>query len=391
MEQQLNDLNDVDPFRLNTFSDAVDWVQILNRDLVDADMTQSAEHGIDLMTAGQVYVETYVGGDGFVRNIQKKQKAGTALTHRQLRAALNVMRREVSALPRSSANTEGTADKIPCYNCTDTFDTWDDLMAHKSEVHGPGWRERQREQEALDKERAAADLPFNGEEEDVIRDTVAHMGIDLTNLPDGRYAYPNLSGTTKDPFIYLRVARTNKTKIRDRRYRYGERVVGNEVVLAGTIEVRRYISDTQELVGQQKPGDLYRGENEAELNGILLDPETFGLLFGIQMGHCTICGKKLTDELSQALGMGLECEKKDGYFKNPSKWIKHFEASCPCCAKLEQEVEGYHRPGGRPKFDGFDYQNKHTYYECPSGHKWYVPEKGDPVVTNSTPKAAVAS
>ena len=382
MQDMLNDLTGIDPFKQNAYSDTRDWLEVIGRELVDADMTQSAEHGIDLTTGAQVYIKTYEGGDGFVRNLKGQMGRGKTLTHRQLRAALNVMRREYLGLPRTS-QPQANAEEIPCYNCSETFKTWDDLMAHKSEAHGPGWRERQRAEERRLKEAAIPDLDLKGgDEEDVIRNTTAHKGLDLTNLPDGRYAVPNLSGTTKDAFTYIRVSRTKRTVVRDRRYRYGAVVTGNEVVLAGTIEVRRYVSDTQELVGQQKPGDLYRGENEEELEMVLMCPEAMAKVFGMQMGHCCICGKKLTDDESRAIGMGLECERKQGYFTD-KKWIKRYEASCPVCDDREAHDELFHKPGARPTFKGFDYREGLSFYECSLGHRWQVSEKNVSTVTES--------
>jgi hypothetical protein len=153
---------------------------------------------------------------------------------------------------------------------------------------------------------------------DVLAVTVSRLGLDLSGLPDGRYAAPDMTGVHDN--VFLVVKRVRNTVARDRRYTYGKIVTGNEIVLAGTIEVRIWSSDTKEWIGQQKPGDVYRGQREDELKLIMGMPEPFAILFGKLLGYCGRCGKKLTDQVSRDIGLGLECEKQRAYFRSKPKY-----------------------------------------------------------------------
>lgn len=288
----------------NALIDAKQVAASLDRKFVDADIPQYHEHGIDLLLGAEVFVQRYDGTNKFVNDVLKGRfKQWKKLTSAQARAALNIMRQELG----HQSEEEQEKSTIKCFSCDYEAPTWDDLLAHKSQMHGS-------------KQEAPPVIAEIGEAKAVIANTTSTKGLDLTNLPDGRYAAPDPTGN--NDYRFLMVKRVRKTHKRDRRYNYGKVVTGNEVVVAGTIEVKEWSSDSKELLGEQKPGDLYRGDYEDSLELILLAPEPFAITFGKLIGRCCICGKTLTDDVSRAIGMGFECEKKVDYFKNrPTSYI----------------------------------------------------------------------
>lgn len=288
----------------NAFIDTRDIAETIGREFVNADISQYKDHGVDLALGAKVFVERYAGKVRFVNQVLKpalKQQGG--LTQGQARAALNIMRQELGV--RSTEETPAYEQtEMECFVCHQMFPSWDELNAHKSQEHG--------------KQKPPEVFAEQGEAQAVIEVTASIKGLDLSNLPDGRYCAPDPSG--KNDYIFLMVKRVRRTHSRDRRYVYGKIVTGNEVVVAGTIEVKEWSSDSKELIGEQKPGDVYRGKFEDELELIMLMPEPWALLFGKLKGHCCICGKTLTDQVSRDIGMGLECEKKEKYFYRPPKY-----------------------------------------------------------------------
>lgn len=286
----------------NALNDAWSVFENIDRKLVEADIVQYKEHGIDLELAARLWTSEYSGKISFMADMKSYVTRGKALTQGQTRAVLNIMRAEhldKMGIPSG----DQPALHLECFVCGDTFGTWDALLAHKSQEHG-------RASTVVE-----APLEDGSESVAVIENTSSKLGIDLSNLPDGRYCAPDPSG--KNDYIFLMVKRIRKTAERDRRYVYGTRPTGREVVLAGTIEVKEWSSDSKELIGEQKPGDTYRGAYEEQLSLIMMNPEAFGLLFGKLSGHCCICGKTLTDETSRAIGMGLDCERKESYWRGP--------------------------------------------------------------------------
>lgn len=295
-----------DLLRQNALIDAQQLAESLDREFIDGDVVQYREHGINLDLAAEVFVSTYQGDNRFVKTVLKPKMERGKLTAGMVRAAMNILRQELLGIDFKSKTKPPTTHR--CFVCEEEFPTWDALMAHKSQQHSS----------------KPAPVPFtedNTEPEAVIANTVATKGLDLSNLPDGRYAAPNPTGQGQ-PYIYFLIKRVRHTHKRDRRYVYGKVVTGNEVVVAGTIEVKTWTSDAKELIGEQKPGDVYRGDHEDLLELILMMPEPWAILFGKLTKHCCRCGKTLTDEISQSIGLGLECEKalNEAYFKKPPKF-----------------------------------------------------------------------
>jgi hypothetical protein len=309
----------------NAFLDAQDIVREHEVPFVSGDLVQHKDHGIDLQAAAGQWLKQYEGTDKFLLSVKDYFTRKGGITQGQAVSVLNNWRKAVR-LDQPGTVTE--SKKLECFSCDDgPFDSWDELNAHKSQMHG--------------KVKPPEVFAEVGEAKAVLEVTDSKMGLDLSNLPDGRYAAPDTSG--KHDNVFIMVKRVQVTKPRDRRYEaYGRVISGNEIVVAGTIEVKLWSSDSKELVGEQKPGDVYRGQLEEELDLIMLFPEQMALLFGRLMKHCARCGKKLTDEVSQNIGLGLDCEKyiAQNYFKLPPKYT-FIGTSRPTMDKYDPNDEAY--------------------------------------------------
>lgn len=298
-----------DLLQQNALADARDVCEAMDRSFVDSDLMQYKAMGVDLPSAAVAFVSTYSGKNSFVRNVlSRRLKSYGQLTGPQCVIALNIMREEHCGLKHEygrSRQAEGTG--LKCFTCgVSGFPSWDALRQHKADEH--------------DAEAKPEIIAETGEAKEVLEVTTSIKGLDLSSLPDGRYAAPDPSG--KNDHIFLMVKRVRHTHEADRRYRYGKIVTGREVVVAGTIEVREWSSDSKEWIGKQVPGDSYRGQYEDELELVMLMPEPWAILFGRLLGRCCRCGKALTDEVSRNIGLGLECEKylANAYFRKPPQY-----------------------------------------------------------------------
>jgi hypothetical protein len=341
----------------NMLVDFDEFVSATGKDhLLPSDIRSLSEMGIDSDKVAALLVDRYNGNNEFFNSLKPY---GAALTQSQVSTVLNDYldnNRERLGL-KSIARLGNHGDPVStgaghkCYTCGEPFPTWDALFDHKAEAHGG------KKREPIVTEQATKGIA-------VIENTTATMGLDLSNLPDGRYAVPNMSGEKKDANVFIMVKRVRRTFSRDRRYVYGKIITGNELVLAGTIEVKLWSSDSKELVGEQKPDDVYRGKLEKELELLMHSPESFAKLFGRLKEKCCICGKALTDDISKAIGMGLECEKKVHYFSTTPPSLR---PECPKCNEY-----GITRYG---VLDSFNYSGGSTKYHCADGHRWLVDKK----------------
>lgn len=123
----------------------------------------------------------------------------------------------------------------------------------------------------------------------VERTQVASTGLDLTNLPEGRYAVPG--GDTR---LKLRIDHGKPGTKWD-----GWTFVKDAAVYG---EGRRY--------GSQRPGGRYQGDVQAALKIILADPREAMAEYGRITGTCGRCGLKLEDEDSVRIGIGPVCRNK---------------------------------------------------------------------------------
>lgn len=309
----------------NSLKDLLDIAAARDRVFANSDIEQLVAAGIKVHEACTLFIQRYEGNKSFVKNMQRRLHKGIPITQGMFRVILDIMREEAQA--------GRTADMVPeldtqqehvCFTCQRDFATFDALDQHRIKDHG-----------AAERPEVVADI---GDAKAVIADTTSTRGLDLSNLPDGRYAAPDPSG--KNEYVFLMVRRARKTTQRDRRYVYGKITTGNEVVVAGTIEVKVWSSDSKELIGEQKPGDAYRGEYEDELELIMMFPEKMAQIFGVKIGACCICGKTLTDDISRQIGMGLDCEKKENYFRKPPEYT-YLGADRPDPSKADPNDDKY--------------------------------------------------
>jgi hypothetical protein len=272
----------------NQILDAEGWLMALGHKPTIADLTQAHELGVRLDLFGQKFVLQYEGDNNFMRRMYRWALKG--MTQAQLKTVLEIY-----------VESQGHRDKLPedmqhaCPFCDEAFATYDDLNKHKV-IH-------------------------NAKVEPAPRTD--------PNLPDGCYADFDPSG--KQECVFFMVKRVKHTHFRDRRFRYGKIVTGSEVTLAGTIEVREWTSDAKRLLGEQRPGEVYRGEFEEQLEHIMQLPAFYAKLFGVKMKRCFICRKALTDDISKAIGMGKDCEEKYGPTKYFSEPVDAKLAACPTC------------------------------------------------------------
>src|SRR5436190_12984142 len=104
----------------NAFYDAQDVCQQHDDEFVDADITQYADHGIDLMAGSRYFVRNYSGRNSFVNNVLKQRlNQYNRLTQSQARAAMNVMKEELTGKRVRKSN-------LRCFTCdAGPFDSWD--------------------------------------------------------------------------------------------------------------------------------------------------------------------------------------------------------------------------------------------------------------------------
>jgi hypothetical protein len=322
----------------NAMRDAEELLQELSDPLSEGDIG-SKEYGMDWPSIGTRYVETYNGDNSFVSNMKEKLLVYKKLTVPQLRVTLKIWREELLGIETGTAPRDVAVD---CYRCGKNFPNMQTLLDHKEKEHGktvngkfvhaPGCMNPGHTEDEVCETKV--------KEEAVIENQTGLLKLDLTDLPDGRYAVPDLSG--KNDYVFLMVRRVKKTIWRDKRYVWGKIITGGEWAEAGTIEVKEWSSDAKRLCGQQKPGDYYRGEFEVELKYVLAGPEPWSRLFGQMVGCCGRCGKTLTDEISRSDGFGPECITKTGYWTTrPQDYTvrddsgrlycrQHDRYDCPC-------------------------------------------------------------
>lgn len=296
----------VDLLKKNALTDAEDLARIIGRDFQNSDVSEYMRKGVDLRLAAACIAEQYTGKSNFFNDMKGNVLSGKPLTDGMVRAIMNSMRDKLLGIDRygkskgatstpapaaSSTITPPEARKYNCFTCGKEIVGRASLDEHKMQ-HRRG---------EIDK----AGEPVV--ESSVIASQECKLNLDLSMLPDGRYAVPDF--TANNDLKFFLVKRVKKRYLRTKLFVYGSRYRGKEYVDAGTIEVKEWSSDAKRLFGEQKPGDVYRGEFEESLELILKSPEAWAKLFGLQVGRCYRCGKTLTDEDSRAQGIGPECVK----------------------------------------------------------------------------------
>ena len=112
-------------------------------------------------------------------------------------------------------------------------------------------------------------------------------GLDLSELPAGRYAVPG--GT--------------RLKLRVDKPETGE--------WAGWV----FVKDAAEYgagrrYGRQKPGGRYEGDVVEELRAIAADPFAASVAYGLLTETCGVCGRPLADKASVEAGIGPVCRER---------------------------------------------------------------------------------
>lgn len=320
--------------RENALAEAEELAQELDRPFTDADVV-SNEYGIDLRTAALHYIDTYNGKNNFMGSMKSKVLVNAQITPAMLRTALNIMRENLLGIAKQEIERERVTI---CRFCQLQFSSREAYDKHYDAEHNDNAPKVQAPTGEVVQER------------EVIAVTEGKLGLDLSQVPNGRYALPDLTG--KNDYVFLMVTRQRKRIWRNKRYTYGKIITGGEWIEAGTIEVKEWSSDSKRLCGQQKPGELYKGEFEVQLKAVIAAPQPWAQLFGQQVGHCGICGKTLTDEISRSDGFGPECIRKidSNYFTK----------------KLAVKFERRQAP------DGFNrvYCMEHSKYECDEKHSF---------------------
>ena len=329
--------------------DAEELLRELDRDITDEEVPKLInEYGIDLNLAASIFIDTYNGTNSFA--IELKRKAvlyNGGLTPKQKRAALNCWRQDLLGL-LPGQYVRKTLEE--CFVCHEKFEGMAALMEHKAAKHST--EARKHDPRCLDNRhdiKEPCPLPPETPEVSVLETNDKRLGVDLTELPSGYYAIPDI--TQKQPWIFLRVSRQRQTRFVDRRYVWGKIQTGGEWIEAGTIEVRYFHGDSKELVGYQKPGQPYEGKFQVELEAVMKAPEPWALMFAKEIGRCGICGKTLTDEISRNDGYGPECIEKinNGYWQERENWrtkyVNRDETGLPFCPKHQQ----YHQLDWRCK------------------------------------------
>jgi hypothetical protein len=281
----------------NKLLDTEDWLLELDRNPEESDLDESFAIGACR------YVKLNTTGNGFMSSVRRQLESKGSLSNKQLLVVLKIMREKLG-----KANYEGgiapelgEGSRYTCQDCVDNgelfeCETWPQLRRHKQYMHGIA-------------------RPYAPEDDEVRTGSVLSVGddtgLDLSLLPDGVYAAPDRTG--KDEMIFLRIRRTRRSIKRSRRFVYGKIRSGKEWVPAGTIEVRQQVGSTKRLCGEQRPGATHRGEYKTELAGIMKDPERWGYIAGLKLGHCCICYRDLTSDYKD-IGIGPECLKKPNYW-----------------------------------------------------------------------------
>lgn len=113
--------------------------------------------------------------------------------------------------------------------------------------------------------------------------------LDLSKVPDGRYAVPG--GDTR-------------LKVQIDRGVVGTRWEGYIFVkdAAAYGQGQRY--------GMQRPGQSYQGQIVEQLTKIVSNPGEASRAYGRLVGRCGVCGRKLEDAASVAAGIGPICAGK---------------------------------------------------------------------------------
>ena len=106
-------------------------------------------------------------------------------------------------------------------------------------------------------------------------------GLDLTGVPEGRYA------------------------VGDRFFKIDAPEAGKWAGWVFVKEGSQYKEPTR--FGSQRPGNTYYGEHADLLATVVDNPVAAAQEYGRQTGNCAVCGRSLEDDVSVARGVGPVC------------------------------------------------------------------------------------
>lgn len=118
--------------------------------------------------------------------------------------------------------------------------------------------------------------------------TVGPDAIDLSPIPEGRYAVPD--GDTR---LKIMIKKPDSGK-------WADWIFVSDAAAYGQ----------QQKYGAQRPGEKYRGKVQDALRAILSNPKAAAVAYGRLTGTCCICGAKLENEASVEAGIGPICAGK---------------------------------------------------------------------------------
>lgn len=120
------------------------------------------------------------------------------------------------------------------------------------------------------------------------------VSVDLRGVPSGRYA-ARVNGVLR----FVRV----------------DNVIDGK--WAGFIFVKLQSGGSYSMLGSQHPSGKftrYTGKLREHLRVIAADPKAASVMYGRESGHCGVCGRQLTDEVSLERGIGPVCYERFGSF-----------------------------------------------------------------------------
>lgn len=208
--------------------------------------------------------------------------------------------------PAGSPHWDKSTRTYRCFTCNVNIVGIDALYAHREKEHGT--RPPASYRAPTPGTAVATSLPTPPAGKPVLPAYVPKLNLDLSVLPDGRYAIePTPTNGLASPWFVIK--RTVKRRYyRSGRFIWGRVGRGGEYVDPGRIEVRVQVGDTKELIGEQKKGEVvYYGEREELLAEVLAAPADAMRRYGVLLGVCSYCGRSLTDDLSRMRGIGPDC------------------------------------------------------------------------------------
>lgn len=294
----------ISPLEADALVQAKDFFNSRGTRLTDGDIG-SIERlvGFNPTWAAMGYLKQYNNGNQFMQAMQTKLRGGAPFSVAMIRAILNVLHDEVRGIEKK-ADPRSTKP-YQCFDCDELCIGIDALNEHRANACPKRWVKC----EHCD-DRIRANQEHNCQTgKDAITGDMSDL--DISSLVGNRayFALPNPRAhePEQDSFLYFVLWRRTSKGKRDRQYVWSKYRTRAEVVPAGTLEVKWQRGDTKKLVGEQRPGELYRGEFVDELRTIAQNPEVWARLYGLQLHKCGRCGKSLTDDISKALGFGPDC------------------------------------------------------------------------------------